>query len=65
MRKVAAIKQCEDDGYTIRFAEYGDEIRFRKPGAAMDGMNQPYEYMLVRKIGREWTNSIIHPPKIL
>jgi hypothetical protein len=54
MKKAEAIARAEELGYSIRYMESKDELRFRKPGAAMSPLNNPYEYCLVQRRKRRW-----------
>ena len=65
MRKSEAIKQSEAAGYTIRYFETPTEMRFRKPGSAMDAMNQPDEYMLAQRKSGRWFVEKVTPPRII
>lgn len=54
LTKANAIKRANKLGYTIRYHEDGDHMRFRKPGGAVTALNIPYEYCVVEKIGKSW-----------
>lgn len=56
MKKAEAIKAAHDAGYTIHFKSYNDvEHHYRKPGVAMNAINEPDMYAVVKKSGRSWT----------
>ena len=65
MTRVDAIQEAEKFGYTIRYDETRNELRFRKPGAAMSPLNQPYEYCRVFKKGRSWNIEERVDPKVI
>lgn len=54
MRKADAIKKAAAAGYTIKYDECATELRFRKPGAAMNAVNQPDMYMSVFRLKGRW-----------
>jgi hypothetical protein len=65
MRKADAIAKAELLGYTIKYTETKDELRYRKPGAAMNALNEPDEAFIISRKGSKWSFEIVQPMGIL